>query len=68
MATAVTTGATSLLHSVDGDPADAEGFDALEDTGVDVDFLNVGLEGLLGEGRIDVEAGALEIIEDSDED
>lgn len=68
MATAVSSGAVSLLHSVDGVPAFAEGGHALEETCVDIDGVNdETYDDLLGEGRIDVEAGAWEILEPDDD-
>ena len=62
MAAAVVSGGVSLLHSVHGNPALADGAEALEETSVDIDDINHSFEELLGDGRIDVTAAALWIL------
>ncbi|MFT5151599.1 MAG: subtilisin family serine protease [Planctomycetota bacterium] len=64
MATAVATGAASLVYAIaPSEPEDAN--DAMMDTAVDIDPGNPGAEGLLGDGRIDVLQAALEMIDES---
>ncbi|MFT5051016.1 MAG: subtilisin family serine protease [Chlamydiales bacterium] len=58
MSAAIVSGAVSLLHSVHGDPTEADADDALGTTSVDIDSVNQSFEELLGDGRIDVAAGA----------
>ena len=62
MAAAVASGSVSLLHSIHGDPLEAEGDDAIEVTAVNVDVQNPSYTELLGDGRIDLAAAAMWIV------
>lgn len=62
MATAVATGAGSLVHLLVSMPA-SESSELLEDGATEIDLLNPGLEEWLGEGRVDVLQAAIEALD-----
>ncbi len=61
MATAVASGAASLLQSLSGEPLDAEAADRLRDTSYSIDHLNPQYGELIGDGRIDPLAAAYKL-------
>ncbi|MFT5690402.1 MAG: hypothetical protein ACI8PQ_003259, partial [Planctomycetota bacterium] len=65
MSTAVVTGAVSRLRASSVDANQEEAEDALGDGGIEVDDLNPGRDGLLGEGIIHLGLALQELLEDS---
>ncbi|MEM7305448.1 MAG: S8 family serine peptidase [Planctomycetota bacterium] len=59
MATAVASGAVSLIRALEQDSSlEPDAVDAVEESSAPLDELNPGFEGLLGEGRIDLAAAS----------
>jgi subtilisin family serine protease len=62
MATAVASGAGSLLHSLTGKPFATESADALQDSSKSIEHQNPNLDDMLGSGRIDPPAAANKVL------